>query len=49
MSMDIITRRHYAEKIDSRLGKEVVIVLTGQRCVGKSSDFIRKLIMLSTA
>lgn len=41
--MEIINRKYYADKIDSWLGKETVIVLTGQRRVGKSyilKDFI---------
>ena len=41
--MEIISRKYYADKIDSWLGKETVIVLTGQRRVGKSylmKDFI---------
>ena len=41
--MEIISRKYYADKIDSWLGKETVIVLTGQRRVGKSNilkDFI---------
>lgn len=43
--MDIITRKQYAEKIDSWLGKEDIIVVVGQRRVGKSyilKDFIRR-------
>jgi predicted AAA+ superfamily ATPase len=41
--MEIISRKHYADKVDSWLGKEHVIVLVGQRRVGKSfvlKDFI---------
>lgn len=41
--MKIISRKYYANKVDSWLGKETVIVLTGQRRVGKSyilKDFI---------
>lgn len=41
--MDIITRRQYAEKVDSWLGKSHIIVVVGQRRVGKSyvlKDFI---------
>lgn len=34
--MDIITRKQYADKVDSWIGKEHVIVLVGQRRVGKS-------------
>ena len=34
--MEIISRKHYADKVDSWLGKEHVIVLVGQRRVGKS-------------
>lgn len=43
--MDIITRKLYAEKIDSWLGKEDIIVVVGQRRVGKSyilKDFIQR-------
>lgn len=43
--MEIISRKNYADKIDGWLGKEVVIVLTGQRRVGKSyilKDFIQR-------
>ena len=43
--MEIISRKYYADKIDSWLGKEIVIVLTGQRRVGKSyilKDFIQR-------
>ncbi|MCR5497773.1 MAG: ATP-binding protein [Paludibacteraceae bacterium] len=43
--MEIITREYYANKVDSWLGKEVIIVLTGQRRVGKSyilKDFVRR-------
>ena len=43
--MDIITRRQYAEKVDSWLGKSHIIVVVGQRRVGKSyvlKDFIRR-------
>ena len=41
--MEIISRKQYADKVDSWLGKEHVIVLVGQRRVGKSfvlKDFI---------
>lgn len=34
--MNIITRKLYADKIESWLGKGLIIVLTGQRRVGKS-------------
>ena len=43
--MKIISRKHYADKVDGWLGKEEVIVLTGQRRVGKSyilKDFIQR-------
>ena len=43
--MKIISRKYYADKVDSWLGKEVIIVLTGQRRVGKSyilKDFIQR-------
>lgn len=43
--MRVISRPYYAEKIDSWLGKEQVIVLVGQRRVGKSyvmKDFIAR-------
>lgn len=43
--MNIISRKQYAEKVDSWLGKEVVIVIVGQRRVGKSyilKDFIQR-------
>ena len=43
--MNIISRKYYADKVDSWLGKEVIIVLTGQRRVGKSyilKDFIQR-------
>ena len=43
--MEIISRKYYADKVDSWLGKEVIIVLTGQRRVGKSyilKDFIQR-------
>lgn len=41
--MNVISRKYYAEKIDAWLGKEQVIVLVGQRRIGKSyilKDFI---------
>ena len=34
--MQIITRPYYADRIESWLGKDAVLVLTGQRRVGKS-------------
>lgn len=34
--MDLIDRPHYSSKLDNLLGKGVLIVLTGQRRVGKS-------------
>lgn len=34
--MEIISRKHYASRVDSWLGKGLIIVLTGQRRVGKS-------------
>lgn len=43
--MDIITRKQYAEKVDSWLGKSHIIVIVGQRRVGKSyvlKDFIHR-------
>lgn len=43
--MKIISRKQYADKIDKWLGKEQIIVLTGQRRVGKSfllKDFIQR-------
>lgn len=43
--MDIITRKQYAEKVDSWLAKEDIIVIVGQRRVGKSyilKDFIQR-------
>ena len=43
--MKIISRKYYADKVDGWLGKEVVIVLTGQRRVGKSyilKDFMQR-------
>ncbi len=43
--MDVISRPDYAAKVDSWLGKEQIIVLTGQRRVGKSyvlKDFIAR-------
>ena len=43
--MEIITRKYYADKVDSWIGKEHIIVLVGQRRVGKSfilKDFIHR-------
>ena len=43
--MEIITRRHYADKVDGWLGKQTVIVMVGQRRVGKSfvlKDFVAR-------
>ena len=43
--MEVISRSFYAEKIDSWLGSEQIIVLIGQRRVGKSyvmKDFIAR-------
>lgn len=43
--MEVITRTYYAEKIDAWLGSEQIIILTGQRRVGKSyvmKDFIAR-------
>ena len=43
--MEVISRSYYAEKIDSWLGSGQVIVLIGQRRVGKSyvmKDFIAR-------
>lgn len=43
--MNILTRDHYAAKIDRWIGKGQIIVLTGQRRVGKSyvlKDFIQR-------
>lgn len=34
--MDLIYRPNYSSKLDNLLGKGVMIVLTGQRRVGKS-------------
>ena len=33
--MEIITRKHYADKVDSWIGKGNIIVLAGPRRVGK--------------
>ena len=43
--MDVISRLEYASKVDSWLGKGQIIVLVGQRRVGKSyvmKDFIAR-------
>ncbi len=43
--MEIISRKRYLKKVESWIGKENVIVLTGQRRVGKSfvlKDFVRQ-------
>lgn len=43
--MEILTRKHYADKVDSWIGKGNIIVLVGPRRVGKSSilkDFIKR-------
>ena len=43
--MEIICRERYLKKLESWIGKENVIVLTGQRRVGKSfvlKDFVRQ-------
>ena len=43
--MEIISRKHYADKVDSWIGKGNIIVLVGQRRVGKSfvlKDFIKR-------
>ena len=43
--MDIITRKHYADIVDSWIGKGNIIALTGSRRVGKSyvlKDFIQR-------
>ena len=34
--MELIARPHYYSKVEKLLGKGILIVLTGQRCVGKS-------------
>ena len=34
--MEILVRQHYLDKIEKYLGKDIIIVLTGQRRVGKS-------------
>lgn len=43
--MKVITRELYARKVDAWLGREQIIVLVGQRRVGKSyvmKDFIAR-------
>ena len=43
--MDLITRKYYAEKVDAWIGKGQIIVLVGQRRIGKScilKDFINR-------
>ena len=43
--MEILTRKHYADKVDSWIGKDNIIVLVGPRRVGKSyilKDFIER-------
>ena len=43
--MKVISRKDYAERIDAWLGKELIIVLVGQRRVGKSfvmKDFVAR-------
>lgn len=45
MSLDIISRSEYIQRIERYLGKDTIIVLTGQRRVGKSfvlKDFARR-------
>lgn len=34
--MEILVRQNYLDKIEKYLGKDTIIVLTGQRRVGKS-------------
>ena len=44
-TMEILTRKHYADKVDSWVGKGNIIVLVGPRRVGKSyilKDFIQR-------
>lgn len=44
-AMEILTRKHYADKVDSWIGKGNIIVLVGPRRVGKSyilRDFIQR-------
>ena len=45
MEKDVVTREYYAKKLDAWFGKHQIIVLTGQRRVGKSfvlRDFINR-------
>lgn len=44
-NMEILTRKRYADKVDGWIGKQAVIVIVGQRRVGKSfvlKDFINR-------
>lgn len=44
-NMEILTRKLYADKVDAWIGKQTVIVIVGQRRVGKSfvlKDFINR-------
>lgn len=34
--MEILVRQHYLDRIEKYLGKDTIVVLTGQRRVGKS-------------
>ena len=34
--MEILVRQNYLDKIEKYLGRDIIIVLTGQRRVGKS-------------
>ena len=43
--MDVLTRQHYADIVDSWIGKGNIIALVGSRRVGKSyvlKDFIQR-------
>ena len=43
--MEVITRKYYADKVEAWLGKQTVIVMVGQRRVGKSfilKDFVNR-------
>ena len=43
--MEVISRKKYADEIEAWIGKGLVVVLTGQRRVGKScllKDFIQR-------
>ena len=45
MEKNVVTREYYAKKLDAWFGKHQIIVLTGQRRVGKSfvlRDFINR-------